>query len=142
MGCHPRSRWCKTCTASGPSGRPVAALHGRWLGKGHLNATLWAAERHPADTVIERGSFRKPPYWRGMPGTDEDHLSLGSTTSAYKDLRIEGSVSLEVEDRGKGIPPEKREVMESGGTLGVGIRGMRERLRQLGGSLEINSNGT
>jgi signal transduction histidine kinase len=29
--------------------------------------------------------------------------------------------------------------MESGGTPGVGIRGMRERLRQLGGSLEIDS---
>ncbi len=30
--------------------------------------------------------------------------------------------------------------MESGGTPRVGIRGMRERLRQLGGSLEIDSN--
>ena len=56
--------------------------------------------------------------------------------------RFNGQLSLEVEDRGKGIPPEKREAMESGGTPGVGIRGMRERLRQLGGSLEINSNGT
>jgi PAS domain S-box-containing protein len=56
--------------------------------------------------------------------------------------RSDGQLSLEVEDRGKGIPPENREAMESGGTPGVGIRGMRERLRQLGGSLEINSNGT
>ena len=47
-----------------------------------------------------------------------------------------------MEDRGKGIPPEKRQAMDSGGTAGVGIRGMRERLRQLGGSLEINSNDT
>ena len=53
--------------------------------------------------------------------------------------RSDGQLSLEVEDRGKGIPPEKREAMESGGTPGVGIRGMRERLRQLGGRLEINS---
>jgi PAS domain S-box-containing protein len=51
-------------------------------------------------------------------------------------------ISLEVEDRGKGIPPEKRQVMNSDGTAGVGIRGMRERLRQLGGSLEINSTET
>ena len=56
--------------------------------------------------------------------------------------RSDGQLSLEVEDRGKGIPPEKREAMESGGTPGVGIRGMRERLRHLGGSLEINSTET
>ena len=32
--------------------------------------------------------------------------------------------------------------MTTSGTPGVGIRGMRERIRQLGGSLEIDSNGT
>ena len=37
--------------------------------------------------------------------------------------------------------PEKREEMSSSGAPGVGIRGMRERLRQLGGTLEIDSNG-
>jgi len=31
--------------------------------------------------------------------------------------------------------------MDSVGSPGVGIRGMRERLRQLGGNLEIKSNG-
>jgi signal transduction histidine kinase len=34
-----------------------------------------------------------------------------------------------------------RHQMESGGTVGVGVRGMRERVRQLGGSLEISSAG-
>jgi signal transduction histidine kinase len=48
-------------------------------------------------------------------------------------------VMVEIEDEGKGIPPEKQIEMASGGTPGVGIRGMRERLRQLGGALEINS---
>jgi signal transduction histidine kinase len=47
-----------------------------------------------------------------------------------------------VADEGKGIPPEKREAMMSVGVPGVGIRGMRERIRQLGGSLDITSNGT
>ncbi len=50
-------------------------------------------------------------------------------------------VRLEVEDQGKGIPPEKRRTMDSGGMPGVGIGGMRERIRQLGGTLEISSNG-
>src|SRR6202140_5412955 len=51
-------------------------------------------------------------------------------------------VSVEIEDKGKGIPPEKQQEMNSSGTPGVGIRGMRERLRQLGGTLEIKSSGS
>src|ERR1700686_4172611 len=51
-------------------------------------------------------------------------------------------VRVEIEDKGKGIPPEKQEEMTSSGTPGVGIRGMRERLRQLGGTLEFRSNGS
>jgi PAS domain S-box-containing protein len=67
------------------------------------------------------------------------HRHSESPVASIRIRRSDGQLSLEVEDRGKGIPPEKRDVMESGGTPGVGIRGMRERLRQLGGRLEINS---
>jgi signal transduction histidine kinase len=48
---------------------------------------------------------------------------------------------LEIRDQGKGIPSAILE--ESGedwlGAIGVGLRGMKERMRQLGGSLEISS---
>ena len=54
----------------------------------------------------------------------------------------DGEMVVEISDKGKGIPPEKKEEMSTAGTPGVGIRGMRERLRQLGGTLEINSNPT
>ena len=69
------------------------------------------------------------------------HRHSESPVARIRISRSDGQVSLEVEDEGKGIPPEKRAAMDSGGTPGVGIRGMRERLRQLGGTLEINSNG-
>jgi PAS domain S-box-containing protein len=67
------------------------------------------------------------------------HRHSESPDARIRISRSDSEVSLEVEDRGKGIPQEKREAMDSGGTPGVGIRGMRERLRQLGGSLEIRS---
>ena len=50
-------------------------------------------------------------------------------------------VFVSIEDKGKGIPLEKQQEMATTGTPGVGIRGMRERLRQLGGTLDIRSNG-
>jgi signal transduction histidine kinase len=50
-----------------------------------------------------------------------------------------GDVVVEVEDEGRGIAPEKQVEIMSTGLPGVGVRGMRERLRQLGGSLEIKS---
>lgn len=47
---------------------------------------------------------------------------------------------LEIKDQGKGMPFDFSELKtESLGTLGVGIRGMHERIRQLGGKLEITS---
>jgi len=69
------------------------------------------------------------------------HRHSGSAVAKILIARSNGHVRVEVEDRGKGIPPEKRAAMDSVGMPGVGIRGMRERLRQLGGNLEIKSNG-
>jgi PAS domain S-box-containing protein len=69
------------------------------------------------------------------------HRHSGSATAAIRIARENGTVSLEVRDQGKGIPAEKLLVLNSTGTLGVGFRGMRERLRQLGGKLEVQSDG-
>lgn len=69
------------------------------------------------------------------------HRHSGSLTAKVKIARLSGLVLVEVADRGKGIAPEKRHEMETSGTLGVGLRGMRERILQLGGSMEIDSNG-
>lgn len=55
--------------------------------------------------------------------------------------QFDGEVRLRVEDHGAGIASDKLEEVASAGTPGVGIRGMRERLRQMGRTLEINSNG-
>jgi signal transduction histidine kinase len=69
------------------------------------------------------------------------HRHSESPTATIRIAASDSHIRVEVADRGKGIPPEKQFEMASTGTPGVGIRGMRERLRQLGGSLDIHSNG-
>jgi two-component system NarL family sensor kinase len=51
-------------------------------------------------------------------------------------------VTLEVKDEGRGFSSNGESIVSSAETPGVGLRGMRERVRQLGGQLEITSNGT
>ena len=67
------------------------------------------------------------------------HRHSGSKTARVRLLHSSGELQLQVEDKGVGIEPEKFDKVVSDGTPGVGIRGMRERLRQLGGTLEVHS---
>ena len=71
------------------------------------------------------------------------HRHSGSPVAKVFISHTDGYVRVEVEDRGKGISAQKRaEIISSPAAIpGVGIRGMRERLRQLGGTLDVQSNG-
>jgi signal transduction histidine kinase len=50
-----------------------------------------------------------------------------------------GTLKLEIQDRGKGIPTDRLVALTGPGTVGVGLRGMRERVKAFGGELEILS---
>jgi PAS domain S-box-containing protein len=64
----------------------------------------------------------------------------GGSLAMVRGRRQGNLVSLEISDNGKGIPPELLASLSGpGGQVGVGIRGMKERSRQLGGKLRIKS---
>ena len=66
------------------------------------------------------------------------HRHSHSRTALIRIGRDATSVSVEVQDCGQGIPRRKLSEIQSHGS-GVGIRGMRERVRQLKGEMKIES---
>lgn len=69
------------------------------------------------------------------------HRHSGSKTAQIEIARERESVRVVVQDQGAGMSPQRLAEIQSHGT-GVGIRGMRERLRQFHGDLVIESNGS
>jgi signal transduction histidine kinase len=87
------------------------------------------------DSDVELAMFRVL-----QEGLTNVHRHSGSSTADVR-LRIDGGLAiLEISDHGKGIAGH---LEQSGNdwpnTLGVGLRGMNERIRQLGGRLELSS---
>jgi PAS domain S-box-containing protein len=94
-----------------------------------------------------------PPDLRRLPNSTEIALfrvlqeSLTNvhrhSRSASAEIRLKTDaewVTLRITDHGRGIDPELLRKMRFDGThTGVGLAGMRERMRELGGKLEISS---
>ena len=67
------------------------------------------------------------------------HRHSGSRTALIRIRREADKIHVEVQDDGKGMSQKQLAEIESHGS-GVGIRGMRERVRQVNGELTIESN--
>jgi PAS domain S-box-containing protein len=68
------------------------------------------------------------------------HRHSESKTASIRIVRESNQVSLEITDQGKGMSPARLAEIQSGRS-GVGISGMRERLRQFEGTMHIESDG-
>jgi len=68
------------------------------------------------------------------------HRHSGSPTATIYLFQQSHQIQVQVRDAGKGIPLSKQHALAISSSGGVGFRGMRERLRQLGGTLVIESN--
>jgi signal transduction histidine kinase len=88
-------------------------------------------ERMPAD--VEIAVFRAV-----QECLTNVHRHARSPSCAVTVFQDSNQLQVEIRDCGKGIPEEKQSTLTSSGG-GVGLRGLRERLRHLGGTLEIRS---
>lgn len=67
------------------------------------------------------------------------HRHAGATSMDITVRRVEKKVILTVQDNGKGIPPDVLKRFHAGVAAGVGLAGMRERIAELNGELEVES---
>jgi signal transduction histidine kinase len=67
------------------------------------------------------------------------HRHSGSKTALIRVGREADNICVVVEDRGKGMSQGRFSEVQAQG-IGVGIRGVRERVRQLHGKLTVESN--
>ena len=67
------------------------------------------------------------------------HRHSGSRSAAVRIINAANQLRVEVQDAGTGIPSEKQSQIACPGKTGVGMNGMRERVRQFGGQLEVTS---
>jgi len=68
------------------------------------------------------------------------HRHSQSLTAQIRVRTEDGAVCMEISDQGKGIPPGLLQALgDASVSLGVGLRGMQERVKQLGGTLELSS---
>jgi PAS domain S-box-containing protein len=70
------------------------------------------------------------------------HRHSGSATASIRIVRSPSDIYLEVRDAGKGIPEEKLARIAGAGDCGVGLRGMKERVKSLSGEMQIQSDET
>jgi PAS domain S-box-containing protein len=128
-------------------------LHPPFLDEnGLLSAVRWYA-RGFADRSGIAVDLEVPPTFERLPQDVETtlfrivqealtniHRHARSATARIR-LKAEGGrLTLEIEDRGRGMSPDVLSSVTSGrGAPGVGTAGMRERLQQLGGALHIES---
>jgi PAS domain S-box-containing protein len=67
------------------------------------------------------------------------HRHSGSSTAFVRLSSAHEKIELEIRDEGKGLDQEIQSKVNSGRSVGVGFRGMRERVRLIGASLNVRS---
>ncbi len=112
----------------------------RWLADGFTARSGIDLQVELTPEPVRVGADRETTLFRiAQEALANVHRHSGSSSAIVRLSRTRSQVTLEVQDHGRGMP--RRQDEPDGGLqrLGVGITGMRERVRQLGGWLEIQS---
>jgi signal transduction histidine kinase len=116
----------------------------QWLVEGfsqrsNIQVTLDIPQKlHRMPQDIELALFRVL-----QEGLTNIHRHSGSKSADVRVTQQDGTVMLVMQDHGLGIPlPVLENFRSSNAGLGVGLAGMRERVSELGGRLELESDGT
>jgi signal transduction histidine kinase len=117
---------------------------------GLLSAVRWYAEgfakRSGIHVVVDLGEVgRLPPrietalFRVVQESLTNIHRHASTTTASIRLTATADSVALDIHDEGHGFrdPVTRRNGTHPPETLGVGIQGMRERIRQLGGTFDV-----
>jgi signal transduction histidine kinase len=121
---------------------------------GFLSAARWYVDGFTERSKI-KVSLEAPPELPRMPKDIElalfrvlqesltnIHRHSGSPTAEIRLAIMDGHISLFVRDFGKGIPAVLLKKFENSRTgTGVGLAGIRERMTELGGMVELSSEG-
>ena len=118
---------------------------------------LASAARWLVDGIAQRSGIRvsldAPPDMARLPaeveiglfrvlqeGLTNVHRHSGASAADVLIRQETGQVILEIKDNGRGIRPETlRRFDSTGAGMGVGLSGMRERVRELGGRMKVEA---
>jgi signal transduction histidine kinase len=128
-------------------------LHPPLLDEVGLDSALrWYIDGFAERSKIDMSTQLAPEFSNGLPrdlalsvfrivqeSLTNIHRHSGSRSAHVRIDRSHYEITLEVKDTGRGIPQEIRSKISSGQSTGVGLRGMRERIRQFNGQLDIHS---
>ena len=104
----------------------------RVLGRSRSEGPYWICHAEAVSRVVQFG--------RSACCGAHVHRHSESKTASIRIVRESNQISLEIKDQGKGMSPARLVEIQSGRS-GIGISGMRERLRQFEGTMHIESDG-
>jgi PAS domain S-box-containing protein len=120
----------------------ACALHAYVQGFGERSGILVQAEIQP-DLGRLAPEFETTIFRIIQEALTNVHRHSGAKQCWVSLLKTPDAIALQVRDDGIGLRPQSLQLLKTGaGLLGVGLSGMQERVRQLGGVLDIESAGT
>lgn len=115
----------------------------RWYGKGFAERSGIKVKLDiPQDLPRQSDALELALFRVLQEALTNVHRHSGASAAEVSILHDAEQIILEVRDNGRGIPAEQvASFNRMSALMGVGLTGMRERVRELGGKMELESNG-